>query len=134
MMIYEYFLMDDKPEYDVFEFDDWCSAANCLLANASKSTSEFVSPPSILELKPLSNSLKYAFLWPDELFPVIIASDLDRDQEDKLIAQFRENKKAIGWTLRDIKDISPSTTQHTIHLKDNTKPYWDYQGRLNQTL
>jgi len=47
----------------------------------------------------------HAFLGPDESLSIIITSDLDYDQEDKLIALFRENKKAIGWTLRDTKGI-----------------------------
>jgi len=39
---------------------------------------------------------------------VIIASDLDRDQEDKLIALLRENNEAVCWTLGDMKGISLS--------------------------
>jgi len=54
---------------------------------------------------------------------VIVAANLDRDQEDKLIALLRENKEAIGWTLWDIKGISPSIVQHRIYLEDNAKPY-----------
>ena len=84
--------MHDVPEYDVFEFDDLYSTANYLLTVVSESTSKFVSPPA-LELKPLPDSLKYAFIGPDDSLPVIIASDLERDQEDKLIALLRENRK-----------------------------------------
>jgi len=79
-------------------------------------------------LKPLSDSLKYAFLEPDECLPVIIASDLDRDQEDKLISLLRENKEAVGWTLGDIKGISASIVQHRIHLEDNAKPTVTVKG------
>jgi len=93
-----------------------------------------VVSPVALELKPLPNSLKYAFLGPDEFLPVIIASDLDRDQEDKLIYFLRENKEALGWTLGDIKDYSPSILQHRIHLEDHAKPYLDRQRHLNPTL
>jgi len=92
---YKSFLMDDKPEYNVFELDDLCSAGDCLLTIVSKSTPEFVSPLA-LKLKPLPDSLKYAFLGPDESLHVIIASDLDWDQDDKLIALRRENKEALG--------------------------------------
>ena len=34
---YESFLIDDEPEYDVFEFDDLYSPADCLLIAVSKS-------------------------------------------------------------------------------------------------
>jgi len=89
---YESFLVNDEPEYDVFEFDDLCSTADYLLTVVSKSMHKSVSPPA-LELKPLPHSLKHAFLGLDESLPVIVASDLDRDQEDKLIALLRETRK-----------------------------------------
>ena len=76
-------------------------------------------------MKPLPDSLKYAFLGPNESLPVTIASDLDRGQEDKLITLLREDKEAVGWTLEDIRGISPSIVQHRIHLEDNTKPSRD---------
>jgi len=76
------FLLDDEPEYDVFEFNDLCSATNCLLA--STFISESVSRPASLELKPFPDSLKYSFLGVDESLHVIITSDLDWDQEKKI--------------------------------------------------
>jgi len=99
----------------------------------SESAAEFVSHPS-LELKPLPDSLKYTFLGPDESLPIIIASNLHREQENKLIALLRENKEALAWTLGDITGISPSIVQHTIHLEDNVKPYHDRQRCLSSTL
>ena len=94
-----------------------CSSADCLLTVVSESVSS-----SALELKPFPDSLKYAFPGPDESLPVIITSDSDRDQEDKLITLLRANNEALGWTLADIKGISPSIVQHRIHLEDNAKP------------
>ena len=51
-----------------------------------------------------------------------------------MISLLRENKEAPGWTLGDIKGISPFIVQHRIHLQDNAKPYRDHQRRLNPTL
>ena len=65
---------------------------------------------------------------------MIIASDLNEDQESKLLKVLRENKEIIGRTLGDIKGISPSIVQHRIHLEDNAKPYRDHQRSLNPTL
>ena len=84
------------------------------------------SPSTSLELKPLSDSLRYSFFGPNESLHVIIVSDLHLDQEEKLIALLRENKEVIGWTLGDIKDINPSIVQHRIHLEDNAKHYQDH--------
>jgi len=53
------------------------------------------SPPK-LELKPLPNKLKYAFLGSNDTFLVIIASDLQKDQEDSLLAILKKHKEAIG--------------------------------------
>ena len=43
-----------------------------------------IEPPN-LELKPLPENLKYAFLAPNEKLPVIIAKDLLPEQEEKLL-------------------------------------------------
>jgi len=112
----------------VVEFNDLCSTADCLLTAISESATESVSPIA-LKLKPLPDSVKYVFLGPDESLPVIIAFDLDRDEEDKLIFLLRENKEVLGWTLGDIKGISPSTMQHKIHLENHAKPYCDRHRR-----
>jgi hypothetical protein len=53
------------------------------------------SPPK-LELKPLPDKLKYAFLGANDTLPVIIASDLQKDQEDNLLEVLKEHKEAIG--------------------------------------
>ena len=57
------------------------------------------SPPK-LELKPLPDKFKYAFLGANNTLPVIIASDLQKDQEDNLLEVLKEHKEVIGWTVR----------------------------------
>ncbi|KAJ9547181.1 LOW QUALITY PROTEIN: hypothetical protein OSB04_019724 [Centaurea solstitialis] len=80
-------------------------------------------PPSIppeSELKPLPSHLKYAYLLEDEKLPVIISSKLYLDQETKLLELLRDHKKALGWTIADIRGISPSVCQHKIILEENS--------------
>ncbi|XP_074374216.1 uncharacterized protein LOC141714604 [Apium graveolens] len=84
------------------------------------------SPPE-LELKPLPNTLKYKFLGPNKSFPVIIASNLTPSQEEELLIVLKENKVAIGWSISDIKGISPAIVQHRIHLVDDAKPFREPQ-------
>nr|XP_027120653.1 uncharacterized protein LOC113737658 [Coffea arabica] len=62
----------------------------------------------VLELKPLPKHLKYAYLGEGETLPVIISASLSKVQEDKLIRVLRNHKQAIGWTIADIKGISPA--------------------------
>ena len=46
----------------------------------------------------------------------------------------RENREAIGWTMADIKGISPSIVQHQIHLTEDAKSKRDPQCRLNPIM
>jgi hypothetical protein len=115
------------------------------------STMEYVSPflplpvsqkkilPSIeqapdLELKKLPENLKYVYLGANDTLPVIIANNLNELQEQKLLRVLREFKGAIGWTLADIKGISPAMCMHRILLEDETKPARDAQRKLNPPM
>ena len=71
----------------------------------------------IVELKMLPDHLKYPFLGENETLPVIISNNLTKEQEEKLIAVLKKCKTAIGWTIADIKGISPSTCTHRILLE-----------------
>ena len=87
-----------------------------------------------LELKKLPDDLKHAYLGPDETFPVIVSSALDNDQESKLLSILKKHKGALGWTLADLKGISPAVCTHRIYLEDNAKPTREMQRRLNPNM
>jgi hypothetical protein len=87
-----------------------------------------------LELKPLQDKLKYAFLGINDTLPVIIASDLQKDQEDNLLEVLKEHKEAIGWTVADLKGIDPSICMHRIHLEEGAKPSREAQRWLNPNM
>ncbi|RYQ91269.1 hypothetical protein Ahy_B09g097162 isoform A [Arachis hypogaea] len=86
------------------------------------------------ELKPLPSHLKYAFLEDNCGFPVIIASELSSEEEEKLLDVLRKYKKAIGWSLADIVGINPHKCMHRIFLQDGAKPVRQPQRRLNPTI
>jgi len=86
------------------------------------------------ELKTLPSHLKYQYLGEKEAFPVIIASHLIEKQEKDLLAVLRENRKAIGWTMANIKGISSSIVQHRMHLIEEAKPKCDPQRQLNPIM
>ncbi|XP_027152195.1 uncharacterized protein LOC113752274 [Coffea eugenioides] len=88
----------------------------------------------VLELKPLPEHLKYAYLGDNETLPVIISSALSKTQEEKLIRVLREHKEAIGWTIADIKGISPAICMHRIRLEEDVKPVRQAQRRLNPLM
>lgn len=101
--------------------EDTCVDLN-VAATESKDPSlpSIVQPPA-LELKPLPSNMKYAYLEANEKLPVILANNLQQDQEEKLLQVLRNHKKAIGWSLADISGISPSTCIHRILLEDGAR-------------
>jgi hypothetical protein len=103
------------------------------LVSSEKEETGVLDPPT-KELKPLPNSFKYKFLGLADSLPVIIASNLIDAQEEKLLDVLRERKEAIGWTIEDIKGISPSLVMHKIHLGENSKPSREPQRRLNPAM
>ncbi|KAM6549386.1 hypothetical protein CsatB_021062 [Cannabis sativa] len=74
----------------------------------TKPTPSTEKPPQ-LELKVLPEHLRYEYLGENKTLPVIVASSLSSVETDKLLRVLRKHTKAIGWTLADIKGISPST-------------------------
>ncbi|XP_015970266.1 uncharacterized protein LOC107493724 [Arachis duranensis] len=87
-----------------------------------------------LELKALPSTLKYAYLGSDESYPVIINSSLSQEQEEELIKVLQQHQNAIGWTLADLKGISPSMCMHKILLEEDAKPSIQPQRRLNPAM
>ncbi|CAN6583762.1 unnamed protein product [Malus baccata var. baccata] len=85
----------------------------------------------ILDLKPLPSHVKYIFLGENETLPAIISSSLTAQEEEKLVRVLKEFKSALGWTLADIKGISPTTCMHHIFLEEGAKPTREAQRRLN---
>ncbi|KAL6551317.1 hypothetical protein OROMI_021805 [Orobanche minor] len=121
-------LLESTP---LLDNDKWKAKPEPLESQMNK---EVPIEKSKIELNPLPESLKYAFLRPSETLPVIIASDLDKQREDKLINVLKEHKEGIGWTISDLKDISPSIYMHRIYLEENVKTSREFERRLNPNL
>lgn len=65
-------------------------------------------------MKPLPSHLKYVFLGECEKWPVIISSSLSEEEEFKLISLLKEYNVAIGWSMADIKGMSPTVCTYKI--------------------
>ncbi|XP_057977673.1 uncharacterized protein LOC131164476 [Malania oleifera] len=87
-----------------------------------------------VELKPLPKGLKHAFLSLGDTFPVIISSKLSESQSEKLIQTLSEYKLALGWSIADIKGVSPLVCSHEINLEKRTNPRKDPQRRVNPIM
>ncbi|KAL0533995.1 hypothetical protein IC582_028272 [Cucumis melo] len=68
------------------------------------------------------------------MFSVIISRELNQKQEERLIEVLKKKKQAIGWTLDDIKGISPTFCMRYIILEEGAKDKIQPQRRLNPTL
>ena len=118
---------------DVFEVNGWAPKFEPLPPNEDKTLPSGEKPPK-LELKPLPTHLKYAFLGEQDTFPVIISSSLDVTQETQLLEILKTHRTALGWTIADIKRISPLICTHRIHLEEDVKPSRQPQRRLNPIM
>ncbi|XP_057770694.1 uncharacterized protein LOC130990481 [Salvia miltiorrhiza] len=87
-----------------------------------------------LELKPLPDHLRYAFLGDGKTYPVIVSALLTPCELDSLLRVLRKHKSAIGWSISDLKGISPSVCMHRILLDDDARPRAQPQRRLNPIM
>ncbi|XP_070057655.1 uncharacterized protein [Nicotiana tomentosiformis] len=93
-----------------------------------------IEEPSKLELKLLPPHLRYAFLGSNSTVPVIISSGLLDVQKEQLLQVLSECKTVIGWTIANIKGMSPAFCMHKILLEDGHKPSREHQIRLNPNM
>ncbi|XP_043817312.1 uncharacterized protein LOC122724981 [Manihot esculenta] len=113
--------------------DDLPKSTGNLPQSTSRQQAE-TKTESAPDLKPLPDHLKYAYLGAGNTLPIIISNQLSQEEEEKLLDLLKKHKKAIGWTLEDIKGISPSTCMHRIHMEDECKPVREAQRRLNPPM
>nr|CAN77154.1 hypothetical protein VITISV_021906 [Vitis vinifera] len=59
---------------------------------------------------------------------------IDVHQEEKPLRVLRKHRKAIGWTIDDIKGISPLICMHKILFEENYRPTVQPQRRLNPSM
>jgi hypothetical protein len=115
----------------------WC----CWLLQSSKRRGSILGPgargqawnPSV-ELKQLPPGLQYVFLNGDHETPVIISNKLTNDDTRKLISTLEKYQSVIGYSLKDLKGISPSLYTHHIPIEQEHKPIHHHQWRLNNVM
>ncbi|XP_076897862.1 uncharacterized protein LOC143551281 [Bidens hawaiensis] len=112
----------------------WTHQAESLPTEINSDTKPSLICSPKVELKELPSHLKYAFLGEGETLPIIIASNLNEAQEEGFLEVLNAHKATIGWTIADLKGISPSIVMHKIITTDEAKPTWETQRRLNLNL
>jgi len=116
--VYSTELLDHNPSSEAnLVSDDW---------------SELKAPK--VDLKTLPKGLRYVFLGLNSTYPVIVNDELTTDQVNLLITELKKYRRAIGYSLDDIKGISPTLCTHIIHLENESYSSIKPQRRLNPNL
>ena len=63
-----------------------------------------------------------------------MSANLSEHEEKKLLKTLKKHRATIGYTLDDLKGISPTLCQHKIKLEKDAKPVVDHQRRLNPKM
>jgi len=131
--------IDESDDLQMVYFQEESTASNWrpqikeLPPRSIESVPSSIQPPKP-DLKPLPFNLKYSFFGENKTFPVIISSKLNAHQEGKLLQTLKMHKNGLGWTIADIKGISPLICTHRIYLEENAKPPREMQRRLNPNM
>jgi len=104
-----------------------------LLQDESEPSSDWTKAPKV-ELKPLPSSLRYEFLGQKSTYPVIVNSNLNATQIESSLRVLRKHRKAIGYTLDDLKGTHPSLCMHQILIGDDYNSSIEHQRRLNPSM
>ena len=71
--------------------------------------------------------MKYAYLDEKKIYHVIISANLLEHDEKKLLKTLKKHCASIGYTVDDLKGISPTLCQHKINMEPDAKPIVDHQ-------
>lgn len=73
-----------------------------------------IEEPPVLELKKLSDHMRYIFLGESYTLPKIVAADLNIEQVQSLVKVLKRFNKAISLTISDIIGIPLDICTHKI--------------------
>jgi hypothetical protein len=118
---------EDDAEFFIEEEED-----HTVLPKPLDPFEETPKPP--IELEPLPSGLRYAFLYNDPETPVIISDKLSQDETFYLITILEKHRSTFGYSLQDLKGISPAFCTHCIPTEPNCIPCREPQRRLNNAM
>ena len=96
-----------------------------------KSGDEELPPP---ELKPLPKELRYELLDKINKYSFTIIANLSDEEKVRLMKTFKRHRKAFGYSMDDLKGISPSICTHRIYMEEGVVPVHEYQRKFNSEI
>src|SRR5687767_11039949 len=68
------------------------------------------------------------------MYLIIVSNKLSKEETKTLLNLLRKHQKMIGYTINDLKGISPAFCTHRIQLEDQHKPVVEGQRRLSHSM
>jgi hypothetical protein len=122
----------ESNQEDVTEFFIEEEEKNHTESEPLDETEEPSRPP--IELKPLPSGLRYVFLHNDSESPVIINDQLTQEETHRMITILEQHRSGFGYSLQDLKGISPALCTHRIPTDLDVPPSREPQRRLNNAM
>ena len=66
--------------------------------------------------------------------PVVISDKLTESETRRLVAVLEKYRSVIGYSLLDLKGISPNLCTHRIPMESDHKPSREHQRRHNDAM
>ena len=90
--------------------------------------------PSLPEMKSLPPGLKYAFIRKNRATPVVISDKLTDSETWRLVAVLEKYRSITGYSLQDLKGISPNLCTNLIPMDPDHKLSREHQRWLNDAM
>lgn len=121
----------------IFEDDEWRipyvddSLRECF--TLTPNPMPFPKKPFI-ELKTLTQKLRYEFLDKKLERPVIVNADLSQKETEQLLDVLRKYSTPLGYNILDLKGINPSMCMRRIMLEEDSKTSREPHRRINPII
>jgi hypothetical protein len=66
------------------------------------------------------------FLGPHKTYPMIVSDELSPVENDMLLNLLKKHKKVIGYSINDVKGLSPAFCTHRIPMEYQSKLVVDH--------
>jgi hypothetical protein len=64
----------------------------------------------------------------------MVSDELSPEENEKLLNLLKKHRKVIGYSINDLKGLSPAFCTHRIPMEDQCKPVVDHQRRLTHAM
>jgi hypothetical protein len=63
-----------------------------------------------------------------------MSDELSPEENEKLLNLLKKHRKVIGYSINNLKGLSPAFCSHRIPMEEQCKPVVDHQRRLTHAM